>query len=397
MYLTGLLRPIMVKITHVFSGTTFISECEHFNRPDLLNTVIIITSAGPLKVNCITAPLFFSNKKKGLKEAAKICSESDITVFYELDYEKAYMISKLSDNIIVAWRFFGAELYDKNPVPYLSDDSLRFFRTKYGKFRKIINPKRIIDKLSGIANGKWKANSYFQFARKRTDIFLGLSEYEYCLLAGIWTNLPVFIQLPVKFKCSKLQLQEKKDLIIIGNSRSIYNNHLDIIEIIEKTETKAENTYVVPFSYGTENEYTREVRHMINDSQKRFELLEDFMSHESYFDLLSSAKAAVFNSYRQMAMGNISGCICSGVKVYLNENNVMFKWLSGLGIKIFTVEDFESDLKYENLQLSPVDYERNIAAFLNISEKYTQKDFLRKIMEFIEKHGAGNYSKYNMN
>jgi len=301
-----------------------------------------------------------------------------------MDYPKSQLAIMIPDNVIVVWRFFGAELYDLRPELYLSELSLKFLRNKSEQLRKLTDPKAIIRKLLDLTSIRSRRNNTFFKAIKRVNLLLGLSEYEYNHLKSIWKQLPPFIQLPVIFKRSESRLREKKDIIIIGNSRSSYNNHIDIIELINNNPVKGEYRYMVPFSYGIENSYTREVRKMVRISQKQFFLIEELLDNKSYSDLLASAKAAVFNTYRQMAMGNISFCIGSGVKVYLNKNNVIYNWLKDTGLKVFTIEDFAQDLYVGKMQLSSEDIDCNIQAFEKLTKIYNKEDFISNIMLYFK-------------
>lgn len=374
----------MLKIVHVFSDTTFISEYEHFNYPYIANTILIIGPGPKGCLDSVPAPAIISNIKNELQKILKICSESDLTILYEMDYSKSQLAIMIPCNVIVAWRFFGAELYDLRPELYLSELSLKFLRKKSEQLRKLTDPKAIIRKLHDLTSIRSQRNNTFFKAIKRVNLLLGLSEYEYSHLISIWKQLPPFLQLPVNYKRNELRLREKKDIIIIGNSRSSYNNHLDIIELINNNPAKGEYRYMVPFSYGIENSYTREVRNLIRGSHKQYILIDELLDSKSYSDLLASAKAAVFNTYRQMAMGNISFCIGSGVKVYLNKNNVIFNWLKDTGLKVFTIEDFAQDFYLGRMQLSSEDIDCNIQTFDKLAKIYNQEDFINKIIMYFK-------------
>ena len=50
-----------------------------------------------------------------------------------------------------------------------------------------------------------------------------------------------------------------------------------------------------------------------------------------------------------MAGGNIFLAIQNGVKVYLNKRNVFLTWLKNEVILVYTIEDFDQDLKDNNI------------------------------------------------
>jgi dTDP-N-acetylfucosamine:lipid II N-acetylfucosaminyltransferase len=374
----------MLKVVHIYTETTFLIETELYKKSLFSNTIIIIGENIPDKRVSSFNPIIVSVTKTDLLKVVEICSAADLVVLYELDPVKSYIALKIPKNIAVAWRFFGAELYSKNLDIYLSERSLEYFNTKKEKITKLLNYKGIYRKLVSLSKTRSFIGNHFVEAIKRIDLFMCLSEQEYNHLAHIWKNLPPFIQIPTDIKFPKRSIPSKTNLVIIGNSRSIFNNHIDIIDLIENAHLSEQVHFLIPFSYGVELNYTREIRRRVKSAQKDIELLETFMSYDSYFDLVSTAKAAVFNGYRQMAMGNICEAINSGLKVYLNTHNVIYKWLKDSGLKIFTIEEFASDLESNNLELDSEDFERNIDNLYKMLSQSTGEKFLTAISTFIK-------------
>ena len=369
----------MLNIVHIYSDTTFLNETERYNKFYFTNTTIIINrNISDNGVNN-SQTLIVSTSEADLKKVITICSSADMVVLYELDYVKSYIALQIPQNIPIAWRFFGAELYDRKMTAYMSANSLKFYNTNKEKLLKILNSKIILGKLKSWIKNSKNPNHYFTDAMKRVDLFLCLCEYEYDHLTQNWEHLPPFVQIPLSFNFSKLNINGEKNLVLIGNSRSIYNNHIDIIQLIENSNHSGQLVFLIPFSYGMENFYTNEIKRLVSISQKHFELLENFMPYDSYLNLLGKTKAAVYNCYRQMAMGNIAELLNSGVKVYLSVNNVIYRWFKDLGLKIFTIEDFALDLESDKLELSAEDRERNVSILGQMSLLYSQEHFVYEV------------------
>lgn len=374
----------MLKIVHIHTDLKFLNETERFTKFSFLNTVIMIGENISISRAYSFQPIILSSHKTDLRKVVTICSSADMVVLYELDSVKSYIALKIPQNIAITWRFFGAELYNKNLVNYLSDKSLKFYNPKKEKLLKIFSYKSIYYKLISIIKNISYPAKNFADAINRVDLFLCRSKYEYDHLVQYWKNLPLFVQIPLSFQGSKRDVCSKKNLVIIGNSRSIYNNHIDVIELIENSHYNNQLSFLIPFSYGMENYYTNEVKRLVNISQKNIVLLENFMPYESYFDFVGGAKAAVFNCHRQMAMGNIFEFINSGVKIYLSKQNVIYHWLKDMGLKIFTIEEFTSDLESDNLELSSEDKEINISTLINISSHFSEEQFVIDINTFVK-------------
>src|SRR5690606_34099610 len=123
------------------------------------------------------------------------------------------------------------------------------------------------------------------------------NKLEYCEIGYLTINQYLAGQ-------NDLRINNNAKDIIIGNSNSLENNHLDVFEIIK--DSNFNERVFVPLSYGIDQKYKSVVlsrgKELFND---KFYPLLDFMERDKYFNLLSGCSAAVFYHYRQQAMGNI--------------------------------------------------------------------------------------------
>src|SRR5690606_10843771 len=114
-------------------------------------------------------------------------------------------------------------------------------------------------------------------------------------------------------------LSNKMEEIIVGNSKHVWNNHLDVFRIIKKSKRFDNYKFNLFFNYGVDNDYTEKVRNEAN--QNSFVLIEDFLDIQEFSRVYNTATALVINSYRQHALGNIFTAILNGSKVYLNKKS----------------------------------------------------------------------------
>ena len=81
-------------------------------------------------------------------------------------------------------------------------------------------------------------------------------------------------------------------------------------------------------------------------------IIDDFLPFDSYVERIANAKAAIINSYRQMGLGNMFIFLGNNTKLYLNERNPSFKWMTRLGFSIYSVEkDLKKDIEMNNFNL----------------------------------------------
>ncbi|MFW6009489.1 MAG: hypothetical protein ACOCP8_09525, partial [archaeon] len=213
---------------------------------------------------------------------------------------------------------------------------------------------------------------------------------EYNFLLKYYNQLPEFIKLPygdfkdIKLPPFDLKKTTEKPVIIVGNNRSSYNNHFDIIELIENSSNKEKYNFSFLINYGTINSYSTKLYKILKD-RKYYSGLTNFFPFNEFVTLYQKSTALVINGYRQMAVGNIFLGIQNGLKIYLNKKGVVYHWLIEEGFKIYSLEDFKNDIDNNKVFLSYSIAEYNLRQLKKITVNYTlsdfQKDLYNKITE----------------
>ena len=173
-------------------------------------------------------------------------------------------------------------------------------------------------------------------------------------------------------------LNKKRDgSILIGNSASCPNNHLDVWINVNHFIPKGRRI-IIPLSYG-DRLYGKYVKDNISSDSYDFVFLDNFLDKEDYFNLMNSCTYAIYGSIRQHAIGNIFNAIKRGVKIFLFKDSIIYKYLSQCGFAIYTIEDIDENSFWTPLTMR--DHIRNGDALLNYW-KY-QKDIGQKAIEEI--------------
>lgn len=146
--------------------------------------------------------------------------------------------------------------------------------------------------------------------------------------------------------------------ILLGNSATKPNNHIEAIDILSKIDLSGRKVHV-PLSYG-EQRYKQIV--MAYGKKKlgaSFSPLTDFLPLDRYNEILQSCGIVIMNHNRQQALGNIVASLWMGAKVFLNENSTVHGYLSGLGVKFFSIEhDMNTAGLFDPLERSVVEANR---------------------------------------
>ncbi|MDD2323689.1 MAG: TDP-N-acetylfucosamine:lipid II N-acetylfucosaminyltransferase [Bacteroidales bacterium] len=346
-----------MKIVHIFNDFKFIDEAQRKYEEGFLNTFVYINSSKSTIIPEYPEVINYSTSRKHQNEIIDICNKADIIILYSLDWQKIRILRRLKQDAIVMWRFFGFEIYNYKKKQFFSRKTVQIYNsTRFSK-------KNIINSLKFYHIRCFCRFWIMQHSYKKINYILLICKEEYSLLRTISKDLPKCIVLPLSPKKTipiQVNVSNKKRKIIIGNSRSYFNNHSDILEITSKYTNRGYG-FIIPFNYGLNTGYAEIIRNQINQ-MKNHQLLDTFMSYEEYSRLFEDSSAFVLNSIRQLGLGNIFIAIKNGVKIYINESNVIFTWLRRNNVEIYPVSDLEKDLENNNIILSNSIANKNIEA-----------------------------------
>ena len=367
----------MIKVLHIHGDHKFISDSGKFDGDIFENHLIILDHKHEFNKKYHDSAHFIDVSHGNFGEVLKKANDADVLVVYELDNVKCRIVNQVVSNVKIIWRFFGWELYSRNLHLYLGPETSKFFKPA-------IRKNRLYHKFPFL-NEKEKA---FRKAVKRIDIIAGIFEEEYDELKKYWPELPPFIQLPLQnteqIDCIDYHQEKwmKKNEIVVGNSRANSNNHLEILDIIDKSEASTDIKIKFLFNYGLENEYSAHVRRRAR-KMSNVELIESFIPYDEFQSFYYQIGAMVNNSYRQLALGNIFQSMRTGVKIYLNRKSPTYTWLESLGFKIYPVENLENDLQNGDLILSKADANYNLECYKSMLKSYPIVEFQEKVKRMI--------------
>ncbi|RCW27028.1 TDP-N-acetylfucosamine:lipid II N-acetylfucosaminyltransferase [Marinilabilia salmonicolor] len=147
--------------------------------------------------------------------------------------------------------------------------------------------------------------------------------------------------------------------ILIGNSASIENNHLDAIIEIRQFEIGSRKI-VVPLNYGESipgyKNYIIEKGNEILGTNN-FSPLINFLPLKMYNELLQNCSHTIMNHNKQQAMGNIITLLYYGTKLFMNKVNPSFQYLKDEGFIVFEMKEISQ--KHLDTKLSKKEMQHN--------------------------------------
>ncbi len=397
------------KIIHVFDDDKFIDPAIKLFEsvyPNQSTYFIIQSIQEPFKYvrSDKAKSLLIHNNEDETKFVKKLQkSEVKVVFFHALNFQKQRLVNLIDDKIVKVWFIWGYDFYQSwgliNNKLY-ETKTRNFLYTKWYYYKK----KIIFNEFSFWLFSKFKYrkqflpkkannildNNYltkFYKATQKIDIVVPVVPTEYSLVKKIGVN-PMFAPFTygclediLGYKIEDNVLKEKN--VLIGNSASPTNNHVDVFKKISKFNFKNRKIYV-PLNYSGSKEYINFVKekgyHYFGDN---FKPILDFMPLEEYNKLISSCSVAIFNHVRQQAVGNIITLGYLGAKIFLNKKSPVFGYYKSIGIKVYCVSEINDNILNSNLSLE--DFEINQNLFFKIYSRNTVHNKIRKLLKIVQK------------
>jgi hypothetical protein len=174
---------------------------------------------------------------------------------------------------------------------------------------------------------------------------------------------------------------KSRPAILLGNSESIINNHLEIIDIMDNFKVKQK--IIIPASYRSDPKYKKYLMNYCRTTTLNVEFIHDYLPKAEYFDLIGQCEIAIFNSLRQNALGNIAMLLLLGCKIYLNVRNPLYEYLKSNRIVIFNIDQIGVDSWDEPLDIATIENNRSkvLQLYDDKANKYRTLNLLKSLNE----------------
>ncbi|MEX1130411.1 MAG: TDP-N-acetylfucosamine:lipid II N-acetylfucosaminyltransferase [Candidatus Woykebacteria bacterium] len=284
-----------------------------------------------------------------LSEVIKAVRGAKIVVFHGMDARHAKVAVELNKlNVKLIWNVFGIEIYNNYKI---------VGNSSYGK----LTYKEFVFSIKAWIKNKLRPLYYEYIIKDKRSNQLIIDAFKLMDYVSILyeEEIEKYIELEIvepdikflKFTYYPLNIiiNQNTDYtvgknILIGNSATFTNNHIEVFEILSKFSLE-ERKAIVPLSYGNEDYANAIIERGASYLGENFNPLIDFLPLQEYQKILESCGIVIMNHYRQQAVGNVLNTLYMGSKVFLSEKNTLFHYLKRIGCTIYSIE---KDLVLEN-------------------------------------------------
>lgn len=126
--------------------------------------------------------------------------------------------------------------------------------------------------------------------------------------------------------------------ILVGNSASITNNHVDAFAYLRNRRLPASSRVLCPLSYGDDSYREWVIERGRAEFGKKFIPITEFLDFDDYIDIVKRCGVVIMNQMRQQAGGNIAAALYLGAKVFMDPKNLFYGYYQERGVTLFAVE-----------------------------------------------------------
>jgi len=239
------------------------------------------------------------------------------------------------------WTFWGAEVYNSDLY------NQPIFGPKTQALENKLQKPTLLDFAKSIYR---KIRYYHLDDREDLDKVKLLKEFKYIAklnknvtplkACGVLANdcrVVPFTYYPLEFLFNDLQRKVNGNNILLGNSSSTTNNHLEMIDFLAELDLNGRQV-VTPLSYGSKKYASTIAKYGKKKLGSSFYPLTEFLPLYEYHDLIQHCSIVIMNHYRPQGVGTNLATLYMGAKVFLNETS-FYEYLKDIGCHVYSIKD----------------------------------------------------------
>ncbi len=260
-----------------------------------------------------------------------------------LNERNAKIINRLKSKKKIIWFCWGADLY------YLGGFENQFLlkKTRLVRFKIGLKSykgfKDLLKSILGRFSDYIPPNKHVLKAFNKIDLIIPVVQQDYEMLLKNYNvkagSFNINYLNNVFFQKPEVQEGLPRKNIMLGNSASFSNNHVELIDHLSRFDLKDRKVFI-PLSYGNRNyaEYVQEYakKHL----GKPATILNNYLPFEQYIQILNSCESVIMNHCRQQALGNIILALWFESNVFLNSKSGLYDHLIEKGFHILKTENY---------------------------------------------------------
>ena len=340
--------------------------------------------------------LLYANSKT-LKEDLAWC---DCMVVHFMDGVKAKAIMRAPAHLPIVWSGWGGDYYNLLPQGgnnLLGNETQQLVKMLDHKISWTV--PHLLQKLKNIAMATMDHmlyDAWIKKAIKRVDFFSAPFPEDFDLLRKHFGNdfQPIYTRVFYgSVERTYMPGVEKiyGSNILVGNSATASNNHLEVFKILSQLDL-GDRKILVPLSYGDADYRAAIISRGQSLFGARFQPIVEFMPLDQYNTLIAQCSIVVMGHRRQQGGGNTVTQLYKGAKVFLDEVSTVYKYLNSRGAFVYTLNDLQSGAGSVFDPLTDEQKRKNRGVLEDYAGNEVVLRSMRDFAQQIRLHGINNHA-----
>jgi len=270
----------------------------------------------------------------------KLMKQAEYIFIHYLTERLSRLLFNFRGKAKLIWIMWGADLYEYIPLKLYDQHTSRMLDHKVASiFKKIYYSfhhkirKPVIKKLDYVISPyKGDIKLFKKYFKTKAE----------CYLLSLYSNPVEFEKIDKEVDSIDEKFNFKKSgykLLLLGNSGTPTNNHLDIM--IRLSKMKEQNFIIIcPLSYGSPIYIKKIIKKGKTLFGDRFITLLELLSPDIYYHILKQIDLAIWYHNRQQAMGTTQILVYLGKPICMKKTSGYF-YLVERGVTVFSTQDLE--------------------------------------------------------
>jgi dTDP-N-acetylfucosamine:lipid II N-acetylfucosaminyltransferase len=311
-----------------------------------------------------------ANDREGRKQLEALVAGSRIAIFHSVSQKLAGILASAPPSVLRVWSGWGGDYYGSTYDHFAGQLGPRTRKLVHGAVRPTYWAGRALRAL--------RVGPALHGAAKSSDVFS----------APIPEDLAVFTSRFPKFagRYSQLNYAIVEDSIVtpsgrdilLGNSASPTNNHLDVLERLS-AQNLGGRRVIAPLSYGDPGyalSVARAGKEMLGDA---FVPLMEFLPLDEYNEMLAGCGIVVMGHRRQEGLGNVLRALWQGSALVFDSRNPIVRHLRSHGVDVEVLDEL-GDGGFPDVGLSA---QQRQARQLYLSDNWSRAAVLRNVRALV--------------
>lgn len=314
------------------------------------------------------------NDRAGLQELDALIAGSRIAIFHNVSERIVGALASAPPSVLRVWSGWGGDYYGNSYDRFAGQLAPATRSVVHGAVRPTF--------WAGRALRAVRVSPRFHAAARASDVFS----------APVPEDLAVFARRFPEFtgRYSQLNYATVEDTIatgplpklgsdiLLGNSASPTNNHIDLLELLATTDL-GDRRVIAPLSYG-DPAYARSValagQTLLGDA---FVPITGFLPLGEYNEMLAGCGTVILGHYRQEGVGNVLRALWQGARLVLDGRNPVAEHLLARGVAVGLVEQ----IRASGVADTPVPAGEMAARRRYLDENWSRAAVLRNVESLI--------------